>query len=226
MSTKLYDILFEDTTTKKAPDLKARLSAMQQKGKTTATPSGKVELHPHQILSGMQDKIKNEIPAISKLIKDPDPSKDDIKAAKKALDDVDNSVDAIANFQGFAKEVEASAPKEKAVEPQPEQAVSPTAKTEPQAVSNIGTARTQPQMPVAKTQQVPQADIEDIMRQQANMRAYPNAQRQAEIDRARMQGATTQVLPSKQPSVFQRLRQRVGLEEAIKQAIKEGLKNQ
>lgn len=219
MTTKLYEILFElSAATKKTPDLKTRLAAMQQqKGKPTATPSGKVELHPHQILTGMQDKIKNEIPAISKLINDPDPSKEDIKAAKKALDDVDNSVDAIANFQGLSKEK---------LLPQPKQTASPTAKTEPQAASNIGTVKTQPQMRVAATQEVPQPDIEDIMRQQANMRAHPNAQRQTEIDRARMQGATTQVLPAAKPGLFQRLKQRVGLEEVIKQAIKEGLKTQ
>lgn len=213
MTTKLYDILFEEVapTKKTTPDLKARLAAMQKSKTTAASPSGKVELHPHQILTGMQDKIKGEIPAISKLVKDPDPSKEDIKTAKKALNDVDNSVDAIANFQGFAKEVQADAPKEKPTpEPQPKQTVNPTAKPEPQAV--------------AKTQEVPQANIEDIMRQQANMRAYPDAQRQTEQEKARMQGAKPQVLPTKQPSLFQRLRQRVGLEEAVRQAVRKGMK--
>ena len=243
--TKLYDILFEEAP--KKPDLLARLAkerlAAAAKNRTKASPSGKIEMHPHQILTAMQNKIKDELPAITKLTKETDPSKDDITTAKKALGDVEQAVGAIASFQGFGTKAEEIKPKEKAAEPQPSQTVNPTAKTEPQMpaigtaktepqIPAIATAKTEPQMRIAKTQEVPQANIEDIMRQRANMAAYPDAQRQAEQERARMQGAATQVLPAARPGFGQRLKQglqsvgkRLGLEETIKESVREGLKN-
>ena len=226
--TKLYDILFEEAP--KKPDLKKRLADAAIQNRTKASPSGKIEMHPHQILTAMQNKIKDELPAITKLTKETDPSKDDITTAKKALGDVEQAVGAIARFQGFGQEAEEIKPKEKAAEPQPSQTVNPTAKTEPQMpaigtaktepqIPAIATAKTEPQMRVAKTQEVPQADIEAIQR--------------TALQRPGVQpGISTEVLPAARPGFGQRLKQglqsvgkRLGLEEAIKESVREGLKN-
>jgi hypothetical protein len=208
----LYDILFEEPA--KRIDLKARLAAMQRNKPFAASPSGKMEMHPHQILIGMQSKIKDELSTISKLAKETDPSKEDVSAAKKALDDVENNVNAIANLQGYTTEPEKKS-ETKTKEPKPESkqsVVSPTAKTEPQqTVTNIGTAKTEPQMPAvrqpAQTQPVPQVDIEKMMRN-APTSQMPNTAPTAQ-----------------KPSMFQRLKQRVGLEEVIKDSVKAALKN-
>lgn len=215
----LYDILFEEAPPKKV-DSRAQMAANRAEREAyksagelpKPSPSGKVGYSMQQLVSGIQGKIDQEIPAISKIAKDPDLSKDDIKTAKKALDGVENSVDTIAQIKGF--EVQTSVPKEKEAAPQPKQQPPPPP------------AKTEPQIRIAKTQEVPQVDIQDIIRQQANMRAYPEAQRQAEINKARMQGAKTENLPVKQPNLFQRLKQRVGLEEAIREAISEGFKQE
>jgi hypothetical protein len=64
------------------------------------------------------------------------------------------------------------------------------------------------------------------LRQQreANLAAYPEAERQRQQALARAQSARTQQLPVTKPGMFQRLRQRIGLEEEIKKAVKSGLK--
>ena len=229
MSKKLYDILFEDAAPAKRPDLKARLATLQtaQKSKAstekTASPTGKLGatgggISQQQLVQGSQEELKKNVEAISAVADKLEPSEQEVKKAKEALVNVPAQVQTISHL------LYPEMPKE-----QPK-----ASKTEPQ---NIATARTLPQMPardatIAKTQEVPQTSIEDIMRQQANMRAYPEAQRQAEAERARMQGAKTEVLPAAKPGLFNRLkpgaqavRQRVGLEEAIKEAVKDGLKS-
>lgn len=93
---KLYDILFEKV------DLKARLAAMQKTKSALIpqpSPSGKIDMHPQQIMHGMQDQIKANLPVISKIVDNPAPEEADINAAKAAAIEVSNTVDAIAGVQ-------------------------------------------------------------------------------------------------------------------------------
>jgi tRNA U34 5-methylaminomethyl-2-thiouridine-forming methyltransferase MnmC len=196
MSKKLYDILFEDAAPAKRPDLAARLKKTQDAATPKRSPSGKIEVHPHQVLSAMQDQIEKEIPTITQIAKEINPSKDAIATAKKAIDQVDKVIDGIAYFQGdSSKQSQPQQPIDK-----PKQAQS----SEPQKNPTV-----------AKTQEVPQAAIEDAMRQQT-----------------KSQGANTSVPPANKPGLFNRLKQgaqaakqRIGLEEAIKEAVKDGFKS-
>lgn len=196
MSKKLYDILFEDASPAKRPDLRARLKQTQDAATPKRSPSGKIEVHPHQVLSAMQDQIEKEIPTITQIAKEINPSKDAIATAKKAIDQVDKVIDGIAYFQSdSSKEAQPQQPTDKPQQAQP---------SEPQKNPTV-----------AKTQEVPQAAIEDAMRQQT-----------------KSQGTNTSVPPANKPGLFNRLKQgaqaakqRIGLEEAIKEAVKDGFKS-
>jgi hypothetical protein len=247
MKYSLYKFLYEDalppqrvgrhgdstvpTTNNPPPKIRAPRAKKKPDALDTKSPSGKMEFQPHQLIPKMQAKIKTELPAISNLAKEPDPSENDVVAAKKASDDVEQNISAIADIKGYKLKSE---PQQPVASP----AVSPTAlpkwrlgstemapylfpsqgssmptksSASQQATVDIGTAKTEPQMPAvrqpAQTQPVPQVDIEKMMR---NAPTQPLPQTPS---------------PNQPKNLYQRFKNSIGLKEAIKQAIIDKIDN-
>jgi hypothetical protein len=221
----IYDILFEfDGATSKKTDLSGRLAALRaaQKSKAdqekSSSPSGKLGvtgggISQQELVQGSQKELKKNIEAITKVADKVEPSKEEVKKAITAMKAVPAQVQTVSHL--LYPEIPEEQPKaSKPKEEKPSEPVSPTAKTEPQMPA-MATAKTEPQIQtrpatVAKTQEVPQTDMQAIMaasRQRSGVGS----------------GVNTEVLPAAKPGLFQRLKQRVGLEEAVKLAIKEAI---
>ena len=221
----LYKLLYEDAT------LAAKLTnaPLSKQAKT-------MSFDPKELIKGMQGGLKKEIETVAKLTDKPEIDKKDVDNAKKASDEVEKLIGSIAAVSGHSVKDEQPQPKVSKTQEIPrldqeqirqlsQQPKAPTTSTD------IGTAKTEPALRRPSTQPVPQAEIESAMeaerlRQQreANLAAYPEAERQRQQALARAQSARTQQLPVTKPGMFQRLRQRIGLEEEIKKAVKAGLK--
>lgn len=241
MKYSLYEFLYEDapppqrvgrhgdstvpTTNNPPTNPPTKIRAPRAKIKPSPydkpSKSGRMEFEPSQLITKMREKIKNELPAISNLANKKDPSKEEVVAAKKAIEDVDPIISAIADMKGYKTKPEPQQPVVSSAAsstalPQPSarsittpQEQKPTKSPSPQQATQaaLAFAKTQPQPQYRpnQTQPVPQVDIERTMR---NAPTTP----------------LPQATPTKQ-SLFQRFRNRIGLEEAIKQAFKDAINN-
>jgi len=209
--------LFEEG--QKTPDLKARVAAMRKTPQKS--PTGKIEMSQQQMVHGLQGEIQKKLDPIMNITKGVDPSKNEIQKAQKASQEVNQSINAIAVYKDVSpKELEKSdTPKQSPVDAPMNQSIN--------SPLNQATLARQPS--VSKTQEMSQDDINKAIEAnilQRNQAAYPEAERQRQQTLAQAQRAPTQPLPATPPKqgFFAGVRKRLGLEEIIKEAVKQGLK--